>query len=123
MFVNRERTMLHIRQCQHLGSEALAKLEPATSEQIEALPTCSSCRNILDHGGRSTYPTLDVAMEALPVPVANRPRVREIARGLEYRYIWRGIVTLTLACGDAPRAVPRQVLIGNAGRAKRERQY
>lgn len=88
MQVTQDANMLHTRECPHLGRQALAALVPATEEQQEQLHTCSSCRDILDGGRRATFEDLGEAMEALPLPVENRARVREIAAELTYSQIW-----------------------------------
>jgi hypothetical protein len=86
--VTAEVSMLHTRECPHLGGDALAGLLPASVEQIEALPMCSSCRKVLDGGRRQVFATLDQAMEAYRTPLENRQRVREIAAQLAYGIVW-----------------------------------
>lgn len=80
--------MLHTTECPHLGTASLAALVPATTEQLEELPVCSSCRGILDGARRSTYTTLDQALEAFQMPLENRPRAREVAAGLAFSRVW-----------------------------------
>lgn len=86
--VTRDATMLHTAECPHLGVEALAALVPASEAQLANLPVCSSCRDILDGGRRQWFPSFDAALEALPVPLENRTRMREVAAGLTYERIW-----------------------------------
>src|SRR5690606_4364217 len=80
--------MLHARECQHLTEKSLALLEPATELDLAKLPICSSCRDALSTGGRAHYPSFDAALEALPVPVEHRPRMREIAATLDTAQVW-----------------------------------
>ncbi|GGC18221.1 hypothetical protein GCM10010972_34300 [Cellulomonas carbonis] len=61
---------------------------PASADQLELLAMCSSCRDILDGARRRTFATLDAALEALPVPVENRARMRQIAAGLTIAQVW-----------------------------------
>ena len=80
--------MVHTVQCPHLEEAGLAALVPATTEQLERLPVCSSCRAILDGARRSTYATIDQALEALHMPLENRRRAREIAAELTFSRVW-----------------------------------
>jgi len=86
--VTADASMLHTRECPHLGASALASLVPATSHQLKTLPMGSSCRDLLDGGRRQNYPSLEAAMEALPLPLENRHRVRQFAAKLSYAQIW-----------------------------------
>ncbi|MGV8978776.1 MAG: hypothetical protein ACOH17_12080 [Cellulomonas sp.] len=83
--------MLHTVECPHLEVAALAALVPATTDQLERLPVCSSCRAILDGARRSTYSTIDQAIEALHMPMENRIRAREIAAELTFSRVWMGL--------------------------------
>ncbi|MCP2264381.1 hypothetical protein ACFQHV_23835 [Promicromonospora thailandica] len=80
--------MLHARECQHLTEKSLAVLEPATELDLAKYPICSSCRDALSTGGRTHYTSFDTALEALPVPLEHRPRMREIAAALDTARIW-----------------------------------
>lgn len=80
--------MLHTRECSHLEAEAVAALQPASPEQLEELPVCSSCRAALDGGRRRRFDSFDDALEAYQAPLENRPLMREIAAGLAYSEIW-----------------------------------
>lgn len=80
--------MLHARECQHLTEKSLALLEPATELDLAKYPICSSCRDALSTGGRTHYTSFDAALEALPVPLEHRPRMREIAASLDTTRIW-----------------------------------
>ncbi|MDR7384400.1 hypothetical protein [Promicromonospora iranensis] len=80
--------MLHARECQHLTEKSLAVLEPATELDVAKFPICSSCRDALSTGGRELFSSFDVALEALPVPVEHRPRMRKIVSGLHRVRIW-----------------------------------
>jgi len=80
--------MLHTVECPHLTAAGLAALVPATADQIESVPVCSSCRGALDGERRRTFATLDAALEAYQTPLENRPRVRAIAAGLTFSRVW-----------------------------------
>ncbi|MFS0703626.1 hypothetical protein AB6N23_03815 [Cellulomonas sp. 179-A 9B4 NHS] len=95
-------TMLHTAECPHLGPDALASLRPATDEQLETLPTCASCRALLDGGRRQTFTSLEPALESLPVPLENRRRVREIAAGLTFTAVWIPASRSYVAVAEAP---------------------
>ncbi len=86
--VTADASMLHTRECPHLGASALASLVPAASHQLKTLPMGSWCRDLLDGGRRQNYPNLEAAMEALPLPLENRHRVRQFAAKLSYAQIW-----------------------------------
>src|SRR5690606_28908470 len=80
--------MVHTRECPHLETEALQALVPATAEQLEELPMCSTCRSVLDGGRRHTFTSFDAALEAYQAPLENRPMMREIASELDFTEIW-----------------------------------
>lgn len=79
---------LHARDCQHLTEKSLAALEPATEADLGKHPICNSCRAALASGGRTYFSSFDEALEALPVPVEHRERMREIAAPLDRRRVW-----------------------------------
>jgi hypothetical protein len=79
---------LHARECQHLTEKSLALLEPATELDVAKIPICSSCRDALTSGGRTYFQSFDGALEALPVPVEHRVRMREIAGALDRNRVW-----------------------------------
>lgn len=83
-----EGKMLHARECQHLTEKSLAYLEPATEQDLATYPICTSCRDALASGGRKYFESFDAALEALPVPIEHRVRMREIAATLDRSRIW-----------------------------------
>lgn len=79
---------LHTRECPHLSAESLDRLIPATPEQLDAFPMCTSCRAVLDGSRRERFTSFEAAMEAFQAPLENRPTMREVAAGLEFGEIW-----------------------------------
>ena len=80
--------MLHARECQHLTEKSLALLKQATELDAAKFPICSSCRAALSTGGRELFTSFDAALEALPVPVEHRVRMREIVSGFDRVRVW-----------------------------------
>lgn len=79
---------LHVRDCPHLTAQRLAQLRLATAGEIAAYVECKSCLSIRGGARRVYYTSFEAAMEDLPVPVENRPRMREIASTLSLARIW-----------------------------------
>lgn len=80
--------MVHTQECPHLTKTGLAALVPATPEQLDVLPVCTSCRSQLDGARRRGFDSLDSALEAFQTPIENRQRIREIAAALDYSRVW-----------------------------------
>lgn len=79
---------LHVADCPHLSAERLAQLRPATEAEVADLLPCLSCQSIRDGARRQYFSSFDDALEALPAPVENRARMRQIAARLEIGRIW-----------------------------------
>jgi hypothetical protein len=75
---------LHRADCPHLVAERLAQLRPATDEELMTFEPCTSCLN----GKRTGFDSFETALEALPMPLENRPRAREVFRALTVTKIW-----------------------------------
>lgn len=75
---------LHKVDCPHLVAERLAQLRPATDDELTTFEACTSCLN----GKRTGFESIEPALEALPMPLENRARVREIFRALTVTKIW-----------------------------------
>ncbi|ROS79129.1 hypothetical protein [Cellulomonas sp. PhB143] len=79
---------LHIPGCSHLQVTDRDKLVEASPEDRARLELCSECGDEIRGVGRRTFASLDAALEALPLAVENRPRVREIVRDVEHSRVW-----------------------------------
>lgn len=104
LYVNADATMVHTAACPHRSAAAAAALTAASDEQVTTLPVCTSCAAILDGWRRTTYDSLDNALEAYQAPVENRPRLREIAAELAYTSIWIPASGSYIALGGADAA-------------------
>jgi hypothetical protein len=80
--------VLHGKDCQHLSADRLAALQPATELDRQKFKVCKTCLVGLSGSNRDDFDSFDAALEALPVPVAHRPVMREIAEGLDKTRIW-----------------------------------
>lgn len=81
--------VLHGKDCQHLTTNRLATLQPATELDRQKFKICRSCIIALDGDpGRDDFDSFEAALEALQVPAANRPAMRAIAEGLDTSRIW-----------------------------------
>lgn len=78
----------HTRECPHLTAAVLAELVTATAEQIEKVPACAQCQDVVNGSRRRTFESFEAAMEAFQAPLENRPKMREIAAGLTFKEIW-----------------------------------
>ncbi len=79
--------MLHVPACSHLSwtSELVEITDAAEAARLEL---CLACESELAGCGRTTYPDLERALEALPVPLPNRTMVRELLDGFNAPLIW-----------------------------------
>lgn len=81
--------VLHGKGCQHLTTNRLASLQPATELDRQKFKVCRSCIIALDGDpGRDDFESFEAALEVLQVPAANRPAMRAIAEGLDTSRIW-----------------------------------
>lgn len=78
----------HTRECPHLSAAALTELVTATAEQVDALPACAQCQDVVNGSRRRTFDSFEAAMEAFQAPLENRAKMREIAAGLTFGEIW-----------------------------------
>lgn len=79
---------MHIRGCSHLQTTDPSKLIAADDRDRAELELCSECDKEVRGIGRVEYLSLDAAFEALKFPVENRPRMRDIASGVEFDRVW-----------------------------------
>ena len=81
--------VLHGKDCQHLTTNRLATLQPATELDRQKFKICRSCLIALDGDpGHDDFESFESALEALQVPPANRQAMREIADALDTSRIW-----------------------------------
>src|SRR4051794_20667208 len=80
---------LHLPGCIHLMDTDPATLIPEQDGDRDRYGICKSCQPELDGSApREPFTNLDDALEALPMPLENRPRCKEIAAGIEYDVIY-----------------------------------
>ena len=82
------RGRLHVRGCSHLQDTEPSRLVRADATDRATLQVCSECDKEIRGIGRTEYPSLDVAFEALRFPVGHRLRMREIAAGVDFTKVW-----------------------------------
>lgn len=81
-------TSLHLPSCKHLQDTPVEnRIAVAPGDQLE-LQVCTWSADELAGTGRRYFDTLDSAFEALPVPVDNRIRIREILAQLRFDLVW-----------------------------------
>lgn len=80
--------VLHGRDCQLLPADRLASLRPATELDQQKFKVCKSCLVRLAGATNADFDSFDAALDALPIPQAHRPAMREIAEGLDKTRIW-----------------------------------
>lgn len=78
---------VHVPACSHL-SWTSELVEITDAAEAASLELCSACESELSGRGRTTYPDLERAMEALPVPLPNRPMVRQLLEDHNAPLIW-----------------------------------
>jgi hypothetical protein len=80
--------VLHGKDCQHISADRLASLQPATELDRQKFKICKTCVEALAGSGPDDFDSFDAALEALPIALAQRPAMREIAEGLDKTRIW-----------------------------------
>ena len=103
---------LHLWQCPHLSGTDADKRLPATERDRVRLPQCAWTKDEIAGVGRAYYPTLDAAMEALPIPVENRPRVRELVAAIPFEHMWIPSIGRYVGLGPADGPAVAYVNIG-----------
>ena len=103
LYRTRGGALLHLPTCLHLIDTDPASLVEVPTEDQADLDTCSSCATELDGNGRRLFASLDDALEALPMPLDNRARCREIAAELDFDSIWIPNVQRYVAIGTGRR--------------------
>ncbi len=79
---------LHLPSCAHLQDTPIENRIPVPLNDHPELPVCTWTADELAGNGRRYFETLDSAFEALPVPIENRIRVREILTALSFDRVW-----------------------------------
>lgn len=79
---------LHRLECIHLADTDPATLVPEGPGDREALQICATCQAVLGGAERHLYATFDEALEALPIPLDNRARCRELAATVDHTDVW-----------------------------------
>ena len=79
---------LHGKDCQHIAADRLASLQPATELDRQKFKICKTCVDALAGSDRDDFDSFDAALEALPIAMAQRAAMREIAEGLDKTRIW-----------------------------------
>lgn len=81
-------TLLHLPACPHLLDTDPGVLVEVSVAEFETYTVCKTCEPELEGRGATRFDSFEDALEALPVPLENRPRCREIASTLTYDRIW-----------------------------------
>ncbi|MFP3712659.1 hypothetical protein [Puerhibacterium sp. TATVAM-FAB25] len=78
---------VHVPTCPHLSwtTKTTDVTDPA---EVARWRLCTACESELAGRGRTPYPDLERAMEALPVPLDNRPMVRQLFADHDAELIW-----------------------------------
>lgn len=97
------RGRLHVLGCSHLQTTDLSQLIVADTTDRAERELCSECDKEIRGVGRTEYPSLDAAFEALKFPVENRPRMREIAAELDFDLVWAPQARSYIAAGHRDR--------------------
>lgn len=107
LFHTKGGSKLHVRACMHFDVDS--DVIETTPENAGTRVLCASCAEELHGRGRTTYDDLDRALEALPVPVEARTRVRELVADLPRQRIWIPYSRSYVAIGNDDR---RTVYVG-----------
>lgn len=97
--------LLHLPACLHLIDTDPATLVEVPPGARADLNTCTSCATELEGNGRRLFASLDEALEALPMPIDNRARCREIAAELTFDTVWIPNVQRYVAIGTGRKVV------------------
>lgn len=81
-------TSLHLLSCPHLQVTSEEKRIAVAPADQAGIPPCKWTADELAGTGRRYFTTLDEAFEALPVPLDNRARVREILATQKFDRFW-----------------------------------
>ncbi|WP_454858459.1 hypothetical protein [Promicromonospora soli] len=91
---------LHKADCPHLVAERLAQVRPATGDELATFEVCTSCLI----GKRTPFDSFESALEALPMPLENRSKAREVFRALTVTRTWvpasRQYIAVAPSAGD-----------------------
>ncbi|KQR10431.1 hypothetical protein [Cellulomonas sp. Leaf334] len=81
--------LLHLPGCTHLTDTDPTTLVLAQDGDRDRYAICKSCQPEIDGSApREWFDSLDVALGALPMPLENRPRCKELAAGIAYDRIY-----------------------------------
>lgn len=103
LYRTKGRGRLHVLGCSHLQTTDLSQLIVADATDRAERELCSECDKEIRGVGRTEYPSLDAAFEALKFPVENRPRMREIAAELDFDLVWAPQARSYVAVGHRDR--------------------
>lgn len=81
-------TSLHLPSCAHLQDTPIENRIAVPLTDQGGLPVCAWTEDELAGTGRRYFDSLDSAFEALPVPIENRTRDREILTSLDFDLVW-----------------------------------